>query len=86
MPVKAIRAAVVLSVVLFMIACTETCFYTGDSRTPWGPGWYLLLIGPSGLLMGDVSWFANPSLILAWALLFFGPGSAPPSSPRYRWL
>ena len=64
------RVSLVLSLLLFAVSLTQAGFYSGDSRTVWGPGWYLFLIGPFGMMDLEFTWFANPLLITAWAGLF----------------
>ena len=58
-----------LSWLLYALALLFPGFYVvqGDEPPkPWIEGYLLLLLGPFGLLQGQVSWLANPLLFWAW--------------------
>lgn len=62
-----------ISVAVFVASLTQKGFSTaGEEPGSWSPGLYLLLIGPLGLLTGVYEWFANPFLLAAWILPWFG--------------
>ena len=67
------RIITLISVAVFVASLTQKGFSTaGEEPGSWSPGLYLLLIGPLGLLTGVYEWFANPFLLAAWILSWFG--------------
>lgn len=51
------------SIILFILCLFPPTFYTsGYNSTAWSSGLALLFIG----WIGDISWFANPLIFLAW--------------------
>lgn len=55
-----------LSVLLFAAALTQTAFFWGTQGASAVTGWRLLLRGSSGLSGGYVEWLANPLLLASW--------------------
>ncbi|PYK90588.1 MAG: hypothetical protein DME35_05490 [Verrucomicrobia bacterium] len=62
-----------VSVIVFGAALTRSC-YSIEAHDPnaSSPGFYLLLIGPIGVLYGIYEWLANPVLLAAWIFSFLG--------------
>jgi hypothetical protein len=68
------RAWLYFSIAVFMTClCFETVYL--DNRGQPGIshfGFEMLLTGAWGLLVGEFAWLANPLLLVAWVLVFFG--------------
>jgi hypothetical protein len=63
-----------LSIVLFAVCLANDGYYiAGPNPRAWAPAWGLLLVGWMGVfLSGPVAWFANPALVVAWCMFYFG--------------
>ena len=57
-----------LSIVLFIIACTQKCYCTDNDCGEYGSGMVVLIIGAFGIFSGGacLAWLANPLILLAW--------------------
>jgi hypothetical protein len=67
------RIITLLSVIVFAASLTQNAYYLeGENPKAWSRAFYLLLLGPIGLLDGIFEWLANPVLLAAWVFSFAG--------------
>lgn len=61
------RTILILSIVLFIVSLNMETFYLAQTqKDAWSLGWGNLAFGA---FSESASWFANPSLLLAWIFL-----------------
>jgi len=62
-----------LSIALFALCLANDGYYIeGPDPRAWAPAWGLLLFGWIGLFSGTIAWLANPALLTAWVMFYFG--------------
>jgi len=64
--------AILLSILLFAVALTQTAFLLGAEARPSASAGRLLLQGWRGLGHGYVEWLANPVMLAGWLLAITG--------------
>lgn len=70
MQTKFAKAALWISVVLYVMCLTQDGYYIdGPDPTAWSPAYGLLISGWLGLFVGVFAWLANPLLFASWFLL-----------------
>ena len=63
------------SIIAFAVALTQDGFYIDDpdpKDLTWTPGLGLLVFGWNSVLSGEITWMANPLLLLAWISYVIG--------------
>jgi hypothetical protein len=56
----------ILSLLVPAVSISKDAFKHLDCADPdMAPGWFLLLIGPLGIFVGQFGWFANPLMLLS---------------------
>jgi hypothetical protein len=72
--IKAVRIIRYISIGLFLLSLTQSCFSIEDGGSG-SPGIVALLVGAVFFFTSPAAfvWFANPLLLLAWVYLFSKP-------------